>query len=106
MFSKPSSMPPGSKWLNTIDPIAYAFRALVPLHFHCEGGAGAGCATIVAPDAATQMPTVYDRSSYVNSTYELSYGDIWPSIGYTAIFIVVFQAANIFSTYRVRHISR
>jgi ABC-type multidrug transport system permease subunit len=106
MFSKPSSMPPGSKWLNTIDPIAYAFRALVPLHFHCEGGAGAGCATIVAPDAVTQVPTVYDRSSYVNATYELSYGEIWPSIGYTAVFIVVFQCLNIFSTYRVRHISR
>jgi hypothetical protein len=98
-------MPPGSTWLNTIDPIAYAFRALVPLHFHCDGGAAAGCPTILAPDA-NQVPTVVDRSEFVDATYELSVTQIWPSIGYMAIFIAVFQAVNIASTYSVRHISR
>ncbi len=113
-------------------PIPQAFRALIPLHFYCEGGVSAGCPTIVAPDSVTQVPTLYDRSAYVDSTYELSYAAIWPSIGYMAIFVGVFQALNILSeqhfacafaarprhassspappphpgTYRVRHISR
>ena len=92
-------MPPGSKWLNTIDPIAYAFRALVPLVFHCVGGKPAGCPMIKAPGAGQQLVSV-DRSDFVNETYELSYDNIWPSIGYTAIFIGVFQVLNIISAAR------
>ena len=104
MFSKPSSMPPGSKWVNTIDPIAYAFRALIPLHFKCEGGVAAGCPTISVPNS-TGVYT-WDRMEFINDAYELSYDQIWPSIGYTAIFIGVFQFFNVLATYRIRHISR
>lgn len=100
LFSKPSSMPPGSKWINTIDPIGYAFRALIPLHFDCQGGTAAGCPTI------TVFEVSVDRSDFVSSTYEVAVSQIWPSIGYMAIFIAVFQALNVFSTYRVRHLSR
>ena len=98
----PKSVLPG---LNTIDPIAYAFRALIPLHFHCEGGVAAGCPTLLAPNDS-QVLTLYDRSTFVESTYEVSHSAIWACIGYTALFIVAFQALNILSTYRVRHISR
>ena len=133
MFSKPSSMPPGSKWLNTIDPIvrnsccghspaarlflpahtpprshlprpppprqAYAFRALIPLHFYCEGS---GCPTMSVLDKDVKV----DRWAFVESQYELSYGAVWSCIGFTAIFVAVFQAANVYATFRIRHISR
>ena len=47
-----------------------------------------------------------DRWTFVEQTYEVSYEAVWASIGYTAIFVVVFQAFNIFATFRIRHISR
>ena len=104
MFSKPSSMPPGSKWINTIDPIAYVFRALIPLHFTCTGGVAAGCPRITVVDANGLRE--WDRSEFVDSAYELSASQIWPCIGYTAIFVAAFQVMNLIATYRIRHLSR
>ena len=47
-----------------------------------------------------------DRWAFVESQYELSYGAVWSCIGFTAIFVAVFQAANVYATFRIRHISR
>lgn len=107
MFSKPSSMPPGAKWLNTIDPIAYAFRALIPLHF-CAAPA---CydPTIIAPSWLSEEVGVfqpYPRSVWVDNTYEVSSAQIWPCIGYLSIFVGVFQLIAFTGTNFVRHISR
>lgn len=84
-------------------PQAYAFRALIPLHFHCEGP---GCPTINVLDPTTGALVVEDRWRFVESQYELSYDAIWSSIGLTAVFVLVFQALNVFATFRIRHISR
>ena len=134
MFSKPSSMPPGAKWINTIDPIAcvrcgaraaaappflrispspppphnrYAFRALIPLHFSCGvGSPGFYDPTIYAPNPDTGTIEPVSRSQWVDSSYEVSCAQIWPAIGYLSIFVVAFQAIAFYSTWRVRHISR
>ena len=55
---------------------------------------------------ATGLLVTQDRWTFVGDQYELSYEAVWPSIGYTAVFVLVFQAANIYATYRIRHISR
>ena len=55
---------------------------------------------------ATGLRVTQDRWAFVGDQYELSYEAVWPSIGYTAVFVLVFQAANIYATYRIRHISR
>ncbi len=106
MFSKPSSMPPGAKWIYHIDPIGYAFRALIPLHFECDQKVSA-CPTISVPDPSSPTGlSIVDRKTFVYENYELSYADVWPCIGYCSIFILVFQILNIYATYTFRHISR
>jgi hypothetical protein len=47
-----------------------------------------------------------DRWAFVEREYELSYEAVWSCIGITAIFVLVFQALNVFATFRIRHISR
>ena len=47
-----------------------------------------------------------DRWDFVESQYELSYEAVWPCIGLTAVFVLVFQAANVVATYNIRHSSR
>ena len=94
MFSKVSSMPPGSRWVNTIDPIGYAFKALIPLHFYCTGE---GCPTLGGG---------LDRWAFVKDTYELSWEQVWPSIGWLALFILGFQILHVLAQRNLRHISR
>ena len=84
-------------------PQAYAFRALIPLHFYCEGSS---CPTIAVLNPTTGATVPVDRWAFVESQYELSYQAVWPCIGITAIFVLVFQAANVVATYNIRHSSR
>jgi ABC-type multidrug transport system permease subunit len=84
MFSKPTSMPPGARWVNTIDPIGYAFRALIPLHFVCTG---ADCPSIPKLDSNERL----DRWAYVKEQYDLSFEEVWPCIGWLSLFIAAFQ---------------
>lgn len=98
MFSKPTSMPPGARWVNTIDPIGYAFRALIPLHFYCTG---ADCPAIpVAPGKSL------DRWAFVKGEYDLSYEDVWPCIGYLSLFVAAFQVFNIGAQVFIKHQTR
>lgn len=105
MFSPPSKMPPGSRWVNVIDPIGYAFRALIPPQFHCPGGAAAGCPQMTVPDPVHGIVTV-DRYTYVENLYDFKYEDRWAQVGYLAIFVAVFQAGNMLATRYIRHIVR
>ena len=99
MFSKPTSMPAGARWVNTVDPIGYAFRALMPLHFYCTG---ASCPAIpVAPN----MPGI-DRWQFVKDQYDLSYDDVWPCIGYLSLFIAAFQMFNLGAQSLIKHQTR
>ena len=77
----------------------------MPLHFNCEGGLAAGCPTVQYPDPVKGIITV-DRSTLVNSLYELEYSQVWANIGYLAIFVGFFQILNVLATTYVRHIVR
>jgi hypothetical protein len=88
-----------------IDPVNYAFRALIPPQFYCEGGVSAGCPTIQVPDPVLGLLTV-DRNAFVEALYDFKYDSRWDQLGYLAIFIIVFQASSILATRYVRHISR
>jgi hypothetical protein len=99
MFSKPTSMPAGARWVNTVDPIAYAFRALIPIHFYCTGD---GCTKIGGPKPEDQI----DRWVLVKGDYDISYEDVWPCIGYLSIFIAAFQVFNIAAQAFIKHQTR
>lgn len=47
-----------------------------------------------------------DRYLYVSTKYDVSFSDQWNSLGYLAIFIIVFQLFAFRSTRVVRHIVR
>ena len=55
---------------------------------------------------ATGSLAPVNRWQFVKEQYEVDYEQVWASIGWTAIFVAVFQAANIYATFRIRHISR
>ena len=57
-------------------------------------------------DPTTGALVVADRWAFVEQTYEVNYGAVWACIGFTAIFVAVFQVANVYATFRIRHISR
>lgn len=97
--------PAGSGWINTIDPIGYSLRVLLPLHIHCEGGAAAGCPKIPYPDPVRGLVPI-DRSVLMNRLYEVYYSDIWPNMGWLAIFVGVFMVTYGLALRFVRHIVR
>jgi hypothetical protein len=94
----------GARWFTWIDPILYAFRALIPIHFRCLEANQALCPTIVVPSRAG--PRTVQRSSYVRDTYDVHVDDVWISLGYLAIFIAVFQLLAMLATRYIKHISR
>lgn len=105
LWSPPSQMAAGARWFCWIDPITYAFRAIIPPHFYCEGhGLGSGCPTIKA--ITLNGLTTVDRYDYVAGKYDMNYADRWESLGYLAIFIIVFQLLAILATRYVRHLVR
>lgn len=104
----PFSSPPqaaGARWFCWIDPITYAFRSLIPQQFYCASdGYGAACATVGQITTAGVINV--DRYLYVSTKYDVSFSDQWNSLGYLAIFIIVFQLFAFRSTRVVRHIVR
>ena len=84
-----------------IDPITYAFRAVIPTHFYCEG---VDCPTITVVN--DDVLTDEDRYTWIARKYDIDYNTRWENLGYLAIFIIVFQLAVILATRYVRHISR
>ena len=97
-------MAPGAKWFAVIDPITYAYKAVIPAHFYCAGGATAGCPTISVPSSMGTI--IVDRYTYVSQKFELSYDDRWNNLGYLAVFVAAFFGLAIVATWRCRHIRR
>ncbi len=100
-------------------PIRYAFKALIPQQFYCgSDGAGAACAQLT--NVPTPVPIMVngtsvgvrislgsiDRYMQVSSKYEVFYEKQWESLGYLAIFVLVFQMMAFIGTRYVRHIVR
>lgn len=81
-------MPIGARWLNSIDPVTYTIRVLLPLHVHCEGGVQAGCPTIRLPTPAG-MITV-DRSALLSAQFDVSVDEIWVNMSWLALFCPIF----------------
>ena len=121
-------------FLADIDPITYAFRALIPEQFysgvdgagapfailagptpicgHTPPGFGEPCTTdgSVAPGGAVILNgvTVFymDRYAYVSQKYDVWFNEEWTSLGYLAIFIAVFQLLGLYGIKYIRHIVR
>lgn len=101
MWSPPAQMAPGARWFCWIDPITYAFRAIIPPHFYCEG---ADCPTI--PVVTPTGVTIQDRYTYIAGKYDIDYNNRWVSLGYLVCFIAVFQVLEMLATRYIRHLTR
>ena len=90
-----------------IDPITFTFKAIIPQQFECT--TPAPCPQIqsieVLPSGSFR-PVKVDRYAYVSTKYEVYAEQAWNSLGYLALFIIVFQMLAFFSLRYVRHISR
>ena len=98
-------MPPGARWINTIDPLGYALKALLPLHLTCDGGAAAGCPTILYPIPGVGQVAV-DRTALVDELYDVSSSRLWQSVAAMAVFAAALLATTALSMGLVRHITR
>ena len=68
-----TAIPPGWRWLYWANPVAHAFRAMVPPQFYCNFDVSTSCPTIIVP-AGTSVAVV-PTWSYVHSFYGFSYDD-------------------------------
>ncbi len=106
LFAPVSTMPAGTQWVSMIDPVYYAFRALIPPHFWCDVSApGAQCPTIKVPSPKGGLVTM-DRYAYVAATYDVSYADRWTNFGYIWIFIAIIQVGVFYNVRYKRFIVR
>lgn len=94
-------MAAGARWFCWIDPITYAFRAIIPPQFFCEGP---NCPLI--NNVTPQGTTVLDRYAFISSKYDVYEVDRWTNLGYLAIFIIFFQLCAWLATRVVRHLTR
>jgi hypothetical protein len=105
MWSPPGEMVPGARWFCWIDPITYAFRAIVPPHFHCDAAGGAGaCPTVQVPGPHGTL--VRPLEGFVQGKYDIYYADRWESLGYLALFIIFFQLVTGVAMRYIRHVTR
>jgi hypothetical protein len=124
-------MAPGARWFCWIDPITFAFKALIPQQFYA-GADGPGAPSVLlsgpTPPCSAQLPQGVpcggsempggavvlngniafnvDRYAYVSSKYDVYFEEEWASLGFLAIFIVVFQVFALYGINRIRHIVR
>ncbi|KAH7382111.1 ABC-transporter [Pyrenochaeta sp. MPI-SDFR-AT-0127] len=101
-------MHPWFKWLNWINPLAYAFEALMVNEFH---GREFPCASFVPANpnftgetficsvsGAVAGQTTVSGDSYVQVSFEYSYSHIWRDLGILIAFWVFFLAAFLLAT--------
>lgn len=100
-----TAMPAGARWINTVDPLAYALNALLPLHLTCNGGPEAGCPTISYPLPDGGVSSI-DRTKLVDDLYDVSYSRLWSSIAILSSFAGVLLVTTALSMAYVRHITR
>ena len=106
LFAPVPTMPAGTQWVSTIDPVYYSFRSMIPLHFWCDAAApGAQCPTIQVPTLQGGLVTM-DRYAYVAATYDISYVDRWTNFGYIWIFVAIIQVGVFYNVRFKRFIVR
>lgn len=131
LWSPPPQMAIGARWFCYIDPITYAFKALIPQQFY-PGSDGPGAPHVIlsgpTPPCTPGLPPgipcgggimtggaillnggtsfFVDRYTYVSQKYDVWFDAEWQSLGYLAIFIAVFQLLALYGINRVRHIVR
>ena len=131
LWSPPPQMVIGARWFCYIDPITYAFKALIPQQFY-PGSDGPGAVQVIlsgpTPPCSPGLPAgipcgggvktggaillnggtsfFVDRYTYVSQKYDVWFDAQWASLGYLALFIVAFQLMALYGINRVRHIVR
>ncbi|OQV04384.1 hypothetical protein CLAIMM_09274 [Cladophialophora immunda] len=103
-----SYMHPWFKWLTWINPLSYAFEALMVNEFH---GREFPCASLVPayPDTGGTVficsvpgsiagQTTVSGDSYVQASFQYSYSHIWRNLGIGIAFYVFFLVTYIFAT--------
>jgi hypothetical protein len=98
-------MPQAARWINTVDPLAYALNVLLPLHLTCDGGEAAGCPTVLYPEPGVGLVPV-DRTLLVDELYGVSHATLWKNMGFLAVFVGVFVVTTALAMQFVRHIVR
>ena len=92
LFNPPTLMPPGTHWIYVIDPVGYAFSAIIAPQFFCDSNV-ATCPSIsvITPAGTYSVPTY----NYVANLYSIDFNNRWNNVGYLTIFVLVFQYYNI-----------
>jgi ABC-type multidrug transport system ATPase subunit/ABC-type multidrug transport system permease subunit len=120
LWSPPPQMVEGARWFCWIDPITYAFKAVIPQQFYCgPGSAGVPCNVLsgpmppkgdIGPGGAVVLNGKFvfnvQRYEFVKDKFDVDFNDQWINLGNLAIFIAVFQVVALLATLRVRHIVR
>jgi energy-coupling factor transporter ATP-binding protein EcfA2/ABC-type multidrug transport system permease subunit len=101
LWSPPAQMADGTRWLCWLDPVFYAFRAIVPPHFYC---AGTNCPRILV----ISMSSIYYSTTYayIRDTYDMYFEARWYNVGMLVLFVLAFQAIAFLATRYLRHIKR
>lgn len=101
LFAPIPSMPDGIRWVTWLDPIVYGFRAIIPIHFFCEGS---GCPSIAVPSPnGLVMKQTYE---YVVVTYDVDYHERWFNYGIMWIFFAGIILISMYNTKFRRFIVR
>jgi ABC-type multidrug transport system permease subunit len=120
LWSPPPQMVEGARWFCWVDPITYAFKAVIPQQFYCgPGNAGVSCNVLsgplppkgdIGPGGAVVLNGKFvfnvQRYDYVRDKFDVDFNEQWKNLGNLAIFIAVFQLLALLGTWRVRHIVR
>lgn len=101
LFAPVPSMPVGIRWVTWIDPITYAFRAIIPIHFYCSDSI---CPTVEVP--GVNGYTIQDMYTYVSDTYYVNYHEIWFNWGIMWVFFAGIYFAACYNTKYKRFIVR
>jgi hypothetical protein len=105
LWSPPSQMVIGAQWFCFIDPITYAFRALIPQQFVCRSEPCPSIGLVVADGRAAVAATA-DLYTFVSTKYQVYVDQQWQSLGYLALFVLAFQALAFYAVRNVRWITR
>jgi ABC-type multidrug transport system ATPase subunit/ABC-type multidrug transport system permease subunit len=101
LFISVPNIPTGWRWANTIDPIRYAFTALIPAQFYCVATPTTTCPTIINLQGQSE-----DRFQYVEANFDAPYSMRWNNLGYLCIFLAVFQVFHLLALRFISHVKR
>ncbi|ETS84616.1 hypothetical protein PFICI_02641 [Pestalotiopsis fici W106-1] len=95
------SMHPWFSWIRWINPVYYAFEALVANEFHgrqftCSDVVppyGTGNSWVCAVAGAVPGESFVDGDAYISASFEYSYSHLWRNFGILMAFLIAFLAA-------------